>query len=419
MVTGLGLLLVAEGAARLMMGSPGESIYAEVPSASSALTRVDGDELHLLYQQAVTESEPISRTPTANQPRVVWMGGSSMRGGNPGMPREREAAEQVARLLDVESINMASPGLDTGHHLALLPDVLSLSPDAVVIYAGHNDLGNQVLLARFSSAGFLRVAWIQQVLTRSRLYTLLASTIRQRHVLRVPQPDENAQARVDEAMRMQLTETYVARLSAMVEALQRAGIAVVVATPASNPTTPSMIWRCPDAMATLGLQGRPPEAFPVHGVSRSELDALQQQEACADLAWIAARQDNDMETLDWLRDTDPLPFRAHRALVEGTREVARRHGAGLADVNAVFRAIGGGIEHPSLFNDPMHLSERGHEVLAHEVAATLPSLLGRPTIQRPEYSQLPTNLGACGDLPCRTRGPSRNGSRHGAPHAQL
>lgn len=402
---GLLVLVAVELTARLLLGAPRAELFAEVPSASGTLTRQDGETLTLLYQGAGGPG-PIRLAPPPRRPRVVWMGGSSIRGGNPGMPIEREAAHVAGRLLGAETINMAAPGLDSGHHLSLLPDVLALSPTAVVIYAGHNDLGNEVLMARYSGRRFQRTARLRWLLRHSRVFTALEDTIRQRSVLRVPDPSMLPRFSVDDATRGRVHEGFRQRMGALIRALREAGVVVVLATPASNPTSPSAEWRCPEAIAALGFQGRWPEAFPVGHLDRQQVAALHAQEDCDDLRWVLARLDQDGEALDALRDADPLPLRADRAQAQAVRELAEAHGAVLADSNARFRQLGGGVEHPSLFDDPMHFTEQGHRVLGGVVAEALAGALQRRLAEPlPSVTLPPVDLAACGDLPCRVEPP--------------
>lgn len=402
LAVGLGLLLVGllELSTRLLLGAPAAELFAAVPSATGTLTQQEEGGLRLLYQRDGAE-EPIPLQPLQWRPRVIWLGGSSIRGGNPGMPTEREAAHLAGQQLDVETINMAGPGLDSGHHLSLLPDILSLSPAAVVLYAGHNDLGNEVLMARYSGGRFLRISRVRWLLRHSRIFTALESTIRQRSVLRLPQPTMRPRYSVDADLRAQIHDGFRQRVGALASALREAGITVVLATPASNPASPSLEWRCPDALGQLGFRGRPPEAFDVSHLDRAAVADLLAQQDCADLRWLLARLDQDADALDALRDADPLPFRADRALVQAVRDLAAEHGAVLADSNARFRQLGGGIEPPALFDDPMHFSEAGHRVLADVVAQALAGPLQRPAAPVLQEPLPARDLAACGDLPCR------------------
>ncbi|MFT4976851.1 MAG: lysophospholipase L1-like esterase [Myxococcota bacterium] len=398
---GLGLLLLVgmELLTRLILGPPSEQLFAEVPAASGELTRLEGDTLELLYHGASEGLIPVRSS--TRRPRVVWLGGSSVHGGNPGMPVRREAAHIAGRMLRAETINLAGPGLDSGHHLSLLPDILALSPAAVVIYAGHNDLGNEVLMARFSGSRFLRTARIRWVFLHSRMFTAMEAMIRQRSALRLPDPSMHPEFEIDDAIRAQIHGSFRQRIGLLVDALQEAGVVVVLATPTSNPIAPSLVWRCPEQLAKLGLQGRPAEAFPVSDIPREDVAALLAQQDCRDLRWILARLDQDFETLEQLRDTDPLPLRADRALTQIVRTVAAEHGALLADSSAYFHQLGGGIEPPTLFDDTMHLSEAGHQALANSVAEALSEALQRRSAPLSPIRLPPLDLAACGDKPCR------------------
>lgn len=403
MALGFGLALLAgvEGVSRLIWGGPRSKLYAYVPSASGTLTRTDGENLILLYREDGTANQ-IPLKGDGRRPRVVWLGGSSLRGGNPGMPLERETAQLVARAMGVESLNLGGPGLDTGHLLGLLDDVLSLSPDAVVIYTGHNDAGNETLMARYSGARFQWVTRVRWILRHSRLFTALETTVRQRAVLRLPQPTMSPEFTVSSLAREDIYERYRQRVGALMQGLQNAGVKVVIATPVSNATVPWIERSCPESMAQLGLQGRPPEAYPVDHLSRAQVAQLLEQQDCVDLRWLLARLDQDRETLDYLRDIDPYPLRADRGQIEVVRELATQYGAELADANAHFRQLGDGIEHSGLFDNQIHLNETGHRALANVIGLSLARALGyQPPIPY-QVALPPLDLTACGDLPCRS-----------------
>ncbi|HCH62119.1 MAG TPA: hypothetical protein DFR83_04895 [Deltaproteobacteria bacterium] len=403
---GLALLVGLEGVTRLVLGGPRSKLYAYVPSATGTLTRTEADKLVLLYREGGTANE-IPLQGDGRRPRVVWLGGSSLRGGNPGMPLERETAQLVARSLGVESVNMGGPGLDSGHLLGLLDDVLSLSPDAVVIYTGHNDVGNETLMARYSGARFQWITRVRWLLRHSRLFTALETAVRQRAVMRLPQPTMSPQYTVSALAKDDIHERYRQRIGALMQGLRAAGVRVVIATPVSNPTLPWLEQSCPDAMAQLGLQGRAAEAYPVHEISRQKVAELLQQQDCSDLRWVLARLDQDRTALDELRDIDPYPLRADRGQIAVVRELATEYGAVLADSNAHFRELGGGIEHSGLFDNQIHLNETGHRVLANVIARALAQALGRQAPVPLQIDLQPLDLAACGDLPCRSEGPPR------------
>jgi lysophospholipase L1-like esterase len=286
----------------------------------------------------------------------------------------------------VETINAAAPGLDTGHIAAMLPRLLTLKPDAVVIYTGHNDLGNGVFYNRYGSSKDRWIARIRAGMGWSRLFGWVEGRLRNREVFVPPTPQSQGSFRVSMARRREIQHVYGARLRRIVSEVKESGAVVVLATVASNPHAPSPEWECPEALARIGL-GRPrPAAFSIEDLDIGALETqLQDWPDCRDLAWLKARlaveagESAGREELEALRDSDPLPMRADRAIVEVIRTVAAEADVRLADVNLAFRDQGGGLEAVSLFVDFVHPSVEGQRTIAEVVAPVLAEGLGLPS----------------------------------------
>ena len=54
--------------------------------------------------------------------------------------------------------------MDTVSIGAILDDVLSLDPDVLVLYTGHNELGNAVFTGRYGDAETARIATLRAML---------------------------------------------------------------------------------------------------------------------------------------------------------------------------------------------------------------------------------------------------------------
>jgi len=353
---------VAELLARAFLGPPHPPMVASIPSDGTFL-QLHGDMVHAPYQEP--ELPPFPLEP-GERPRVVWLGGSSVHGAW-GVDTNREAAAQVMGVLPIESLNLGSPGLDTTHLVQLLPEALALQPAAIVLYTGHNDFGNHVFTGAFderTQVGIALASWARN----SRLYELLAVYLGRQNAIRPAEaasefyelgPKEKAFVRGNLEQRLR----WLAR------AAQEAEVPLILLTPVSNPWSPSLLWECPEKAAAidLGETARPNDP---RRIPREQLEG-----DCRDLVWARAVSDRDHETLDWLRDTDPLPTRADGATVEMIRRVAEEEGLLLVDINASFRERGGGLEPEAWFIDNLHPSPRGQRAISRHVAPTLETLL--------------------------------------------
>tara|TARA_B100000530_G_C15795977_1_gene423593 strand:- start:299 stop:673 length:375 start_codon:yes stop_codon:yes gene_type:complete len=107
--------------------------------------------------------------------------------------------------------------------------------------------------------------------------------------------------------------------------------------------------------------------------------------------------------LDQLRDEDPLPVRADRALNAIIRRVAEDAGVTLVDVDQLARSAGGGIEPSAWFLDPMHLTVAGHDALARMVAHAVAPIVGLAAPSLPVSPTAERDLAGCGGEGCRER----------------
>ena len=122
---GLTIGWIAEGIVRGLAGPPIPLLVVKMPDGSDQLWDHKDNSVVPLYQVPFVE-RPIPIEPPVDQHRVVWLGGSSIRGGDGAVLIGAEAANLVGRSLGVESVNLAAPALDTGHIAGLLPQVLAL-----------------------------------------------------------------------------------------------------------------------------------------------------------------------------------------------------------------------------------------------------------------------------------------------------
>ena len=391
--------------ARLGWGEPIPELVAQLPDGSAQFFERTETTIKPVYQMIHQEGH-INIEPSPTVPRVIWLGGSSIRGGNPHQPKEEEVAHQVGAMLGIETVNLAAPGMDSGLIGGVLPQAIELDPDAVVIYTGHNDIGNSVYTNRYNDARIIWTARLRMVLGKLRMFQLLEATLRGREVVRFPTPEQHNRFRMTYTKRKAIRQRFKERLTTTIRTLREHDIPVVVATVISNPIAPSLEWTCPDALAQLDLPHHRAEAFDVRMLSAEAVEAqLKETGKCHDLLWLKARLNDDreaaMETLEQLRDDDSLPVRADRKTIEVIRETALSEDAQLVDIASIARSVGQGIEPPEWFNDPVHFSPPGQQAVAAMFAPVLAQSLG---LEKPQVAiEPPVNpsLKICGAATCR------------------
>ena len=312
--------------------------------------------------------DPIRRDRPAGGLRVIALGGSSTAGfpysfyyGFPARLEDRLAAMQPGRPVEMANLGMTATNSYT--LLALAEPVVNRQPDAVVIYAGHNEYygaygtggtegwaGTSVPLKRFGIAA-----------SRWALVTGLGGLIGGEE----PPPAESRtmMARVvreaaigqDSDLFRAGVRQYEANLRDALETFRAAGTPVFLATLTSN-------------LADQPPLGDEPEAAEAYQQGRSLL--AQGDTLAASRAFLLAKE------RDGLRFRAPQPINAAiRGLSEEFANVT------LVDVEAAFRSASpGGLEGAALFTDHLHPNARGYALIADAFAQamreTLPQLQG-------------------------------------------
>lgn len=397
------VLLACEVMLRVAVGPPSPELVATLPGGEGELIQRNGGGIQPAYQGTRKQSA-VSINRSDGKRRVLWVGGSSIHGGTQGITIAEEAPGRLAALLDVESVNFGGIGMDTVSIGAVLDEVLTVRPDVMVIYSGHNEFGNAVFTGRYGDAKTARLAKIRANLGMSRLYQFLEMAIRGRETMALPSASTEGQFTVDAARRTEVYRRYEERLRHIVARASAAGVPVVLVTLMSNPVAPSIEFSCPEAVKRAGFTAVRPEALAVDGLREADLAAAEQlAPGCADLRWIRARRAGDRAALDALRDADPLPVRADSTLNGVVRRVAAETGATLVDADGFARMAGNGLEPSAWFLDPMHFTTAGHDALARMVAQGVAPLLA---LKPPPLAPSPSaelDLAGCAAEGCRER----------------
>lgn len=388
---------------RVRMGTPTPELAAALPDGSQELIRRTDAGIEANYQ-TVRKQPAVGPKRPGSEPRMIWLGGSTVHGGSRDITRLEEAAGRAGELLTMESLNFGGIGMDTVSIGVILDDVLSIKPDVLVLYTGHNEFGNAVFTGRYGDSSAVHMALLRALLRKSRLFQSLEMRLRGPETLTLPNETNEKQYTVDADTRSEIYWRFEERLRHIIAKASGQGVSVVVATLMSNAVAPSMEFSCPEAMRRAGFPALRPEALPVANLSEADIAAAEAMSpGCRDLQWLRARREGDRSTLDTLRDEDPLPARADRPLNNIIRKVAKETGASLVDVDSLARQVGGGLAPSAWFLDSNHLTIEGHDALARMIGQTVGPLVGRSA---PSLAEAPTtelDLAGCAAEGCRKR----------------
>lgn len=279
----------------------------------------------------------------SKKPRVVIVGGSSVRGGTPGLPPEGEFSSILQqRLPAAEVVNLGKPGFDSHDLLALVDELGQIQVDVLVVYTGHNDFGNTYFKQRYSDWSGGARARTRAFLGRFQLYTAL------RERLGTVAIDGEAVAgnsmhgpQVDAGRKGAAQEHLLQNLERIAWISGQRGTTLALVPPVSAVTMPPI--------------GTDEAASALHARA---------QEATGDDA---------VELYRAARDADSVPLRCLTPAVDAMYGI---EGAHIVDAEALLpRHEGLDLPARSLFIDPVHLSRSGHEAVAELLASELAPLL--------------------------------------------
>ncbi len=308
---------------------------------------------------------PFRAKKPAGSIRVIAMGGSTTVGypyehylGFPERLKQR-LIERAPETL-VEVINLGATACNSFTLLDIAPRVVSLEPDAVIIYAGHNEY-----YGAFGAGNGMSHAtgglWLKRSVIRLkhlRLYRLLESLI-----VRKGDGEANAAGGLtmmersagdtsiarDGAVYKQGVRQFERNMQKLVDRLQEAGIPVMVAAVASN------------------LKDQPPLGDDMDAIDtfRDASDAFRQGDTTAAYAGFVEA-----------RELDPVRFRAPAAV---NRVISTLPGITILDVEKLAaRSVPSGIPDSSFFVDHLHPNAAGYDLIAREMDQLLARILALP-----------------------------------------
>ena len=373
------LLLLLEGALRLFWEGGRLPLFVRAPIASGEYLVANRDVGRRWFAAEQTPPaampEPFLQRKPANGYRVFVLGESS----TAGFPYPRNVT--FSRLLrdalrdgrpgdTVEVINLGIAATNSYAMLDLAGDVIAQRPDAVLIYAGHNEWYGALGVGSTETLS-LPPSLVRFTLRLQRLRTVLAlrqgiAWARSRIAGdRVPLESASLMESLARDKEITLGSDAFARgvrqfgenLGAIADEFRDAGIPVFIGSPVSN------------------LRDQKPFASPVNAAPGGA-DGIFAEGAAALAAGDTARA---REAFTHARDMDVVRFRAPTAFDSVTRAVAARHGATFVPVGEAFaRAAPSGIPGRELFLEHVHPNPRGHSVIAQAFFEALRAAPPRP-----------------------------------------
>lgn len=323
----------------------------------------------------------------ANGLRLVVQGGSTAAGYPYGMGAALAGMleQRLRRTMPdrhIEVVNTALSAVNSYTLLDLSDEIIALQPDAVLIYAGHNEylglLGvgssyvasHSIWLNRLliQLRQLYLVQWLEQMLlpsasteASSSTRTLMAQVARHKNIA------------LDSPLYQAGLEQFSRNMTALLQKYAKAGIPVYLATVASN-----IADQPPFSSTALSTE----EQQQLTQLQAAELQSQAAQQLLTRLSTEASpsadfhyqlgqllRQAGLMQTaeqqLQQARDLDLLRFRAPSAINQRIRQLAQQHQAVLVDTEAAFRQqAADGLIGSSLMLEHLHPNPRGYFVLA-------------------------------------------------------
>ena len=348
------VLAMVEGGMRLLLGPPPPpvTVFQTREVGESYLSIEDG--MVAPNYQLYAPIDAFEQTPTGR--RAAVLGGSSVHVGGGKSAVDAEFSELLADRLGVAVHNLGAPALDS-HDLVSIVEELSVVPlDLLVIYAGHNDLGNTMFQQRYGdmvgrfSVRVLPV--LEHLQMFSQLRRILTPSVGTAH------PDKPGLIRKDRTrrpttlQRETATRFFTANLHRMVWLCQRRGLPLILVVPASD---------------LLAAPAR---------------DHCKLNEPCAKGLWRrGAKVSNDnpedgLLLLQQARDIDPVSIRASSEIEAAVRSFDGEDGVVVIDAAADLpRAEVALVPHRRLFEDAIHFSSDGHIAIADLITPAAASVL--------------------------------------------
>jgi len=308
--------------------------------------------------------------------RVVVQGGSSAA----GFPYGKWASlagmlgQRLKRIAPEREIEMISTAMSAVNSYALLDfaqEIIDIRPDAVLIYAGHNEyLGILGVGSTFGAAYSPATTRLLLALRRLHLFRAMQrvyGALTEPTTQGAAQRSGTLMARVarDRAIAYDSTafcagvEQFAHNLDALLAAYAQAGIPVFVGTLVSNEGGQGPFINAPGATTSLSMLRELAPAAPAEANNAQAFFQL------GDELRSAGRAEDARRAYVWARDLDALRFRAPSAMNRVITDSAAAHSATVVDVeSALAKSSPDGIVGNELMLEHLHPNLRGYFLLA-------------------------------------------------------
>lgn len=342
-----------------------------------------------------------------NVRRIFVLGGSTVQ----GRPYETETAfstwtqlrlQASDRSHEYEVINCGGVSYASYRVAIILEEVLRYSPDAIVLYTGHNEFLEERSYDTMGEQGGL----LSRLGQNSRLLSSVRERLQHDPITRQDLPGE-LRTRLDlingmqryvrhEQWRRGVADHFRDTLGRMIGMCQAAGVPLLLCVPTSD-----VVRTPPIKVQMADLDAESAAAFRVHYEIAKDRDADTRRRiaacrACLELDphhagahyiagilhWSNRRSDEAKTHLIAARDDDVCPLRATTPLLESILQLAQQHDLNPIRCDLLFdrtdsllRPIPDGIEDPQRFVDHVHPTIAGHQEIAVAVSNRLIELL--------------------------------------------
>ncbi len=340
---------VVELVLHLMMGpiEPDVYVHSYVGEPKEWLMET-GSLVRPMYKHQ-PQSFPIERT----QPRVAFLGGSTVHGGSPTVGFHQEFPALVGKALGVKAWNLARPSIDSHDIRKIVEELKDYDFDAWVIYTGHNDFGNTYFFARFQEWGARETIGLHAFFQHFRLYRLMVQVNKSRGNGRkkgLGMSDFRGPT-VSMEQKTAAQELYLKNVERIIWEAQSADIPLLFVVPTSS-------W------------------------IRSPLGGCTKGQVCAQdthkqgLQFRASNSEKAYQLLSQTCTEDSIPLRMIPEAQDRLRSLLREKDVAFVDPHLSFpRESGLDLPSEKMFFDHVHLSREGHQELANQLVPVLQELI--------------------------------------------
>ena len=343
-------------------------------------------------------------TKPPNMRRIFVLGGSTVQ----GRPYETETAFSTWLQLRLQSadakheyevVNCGGVSYASYRVAKILNEVLKHSPDAIVLYTGHNEFLEDRSYAEVRAMGPARqwlsrmgaklhtVRWLKSVITPAPTKSTLPTEVN----ARLDHPGGLAAYQRDPSWKAGVESHFESALQQMIAATKSAGVPLILCVPTSDLiNTPPFKAQLDPALDTA-LKQTFTETSSLAIDERTEPNRrMMAIESClkldpqhASAHYLRARLALGAGTTSHAnfiaaRDHDVCPLRATSNIIMAVKDKARINQVPLVDTVALFdqrnttgQFVPDGIADPEFFVDHLHPTIAGHQVIASEIARSL------------------------------------------------